>query len=454
MLSLTPPARTQAKEKIRGLISELSPEEAEELEYDWQLWARDEQLPPAEPWSHWLIWAGRGWGKTRTGAETVRVWKNSTGRIALVGRTLSDAMEVMVEGESGILNISPRWDRPKFIRSRLRPRLVWSNGAKAYVYSSKNPDSLRGPQHAAYWADELASWYYLDETWENLMFGLRLGKAPRGVITTTPRPIPFLKAIKKTLQKGGDKRLRYSESFDAYVTSGWTYDNLPNLAPTFRRTVLERYEGTRKGRQEIYGELLEDVEGALWNRDMIETNRIKIRDLPDLERIVVAIDPPGSKSRGVAGLVVEGRCRIKGRVHLYTLEDASGKFSPAEWSARAISAYERWSADRIIAERNYGGDMVEHTIRTADGGGDVPVTVINATRGKEIRAEPVRGLGEQGRDHMVGQLPELEDEMCTWTPEESWSPNRLDAKVWASTALAIGRQTRQDAGTVRGHTAG
>jgi phage terminase large subunit-like protein len=448
---------------LETFLADLDEYEREEVAHAWELYARERQLPPgvlweAKPWAHWLIMSGRGFGKTRTGAQTVLAMKNQIGRVALVGRTLTDAMEVMVEGESGILEVSPPWDVPRYIRSKERPRLEWGNGARAYIYSSKNPDSLRGPQHGGYWLDELAAFYYLEETWDNLQYGLRLGHTPWGVVTTTPRPIRFLKGwLEHAKPVEGLEGVLYSERELLYVYRGSTYENLANLAPAFRQTVLARYEGTRKGRQEIHGDLLGEIDGALWTRDMIDDTRVSIRDVPAFDQIVVAIDPPGSKSAGMAGIAVVGSARITGpkgvkERHTYTLEDVSGHYSPSEWADAALAAYERWSANRIVAERNFGGDMVENTVRQAPGGKDVHFRLVNASRGKAVRAEPIVNLMEQGRDHHVGMLAELEDELCEWVPGGTdWSPNRLDAKVWGATAVGL---QREGVVRARGQTAG
>lgn len=452
----------EQKKTLETFLADLDEYERAEVEHAWEFYARERQLPPgvlfpAKPWAHWLIMSGRGFGKTRTGAESMIKAKDTTGRIALVGRTLSDAMGIMVEGESGILACSPPWDEPRYIRSKDHPRLEWGNGAKAEIYSSKNPDTLRGPQHGAYWIDELAAFYYLEDTWDNLQFGLRLGTTPWGVITTTPRPIRFLKSLLESAEPvDGQDGVLYSAKELLYVYRGSTYENLANLAPAFRQTVLAKYEGTRKGRQEIYGDLLGETEGAIWTRDLIDQTRVSLASLPDLEQAVVGVDPPGSKSSGMAGIVVVGAARVtdgkKRRRHTYTLEDVSAKASPAEWAARAISALERWSADSIVVEDNFGGDMVESTIRSSPGGERVRIRRVHASRGKKIRAEPVLGLMEQGRDHHVGMLAELEDELCEWVPDASdWSPNRLDAKVWGATAVGLQRESLLEA---RGQTAG
>lgn len=434
------PSRTRVRrcsaDWLRGLpateveraIRSLAPRQAEALLHDWELWARNDQVIPDGSWSVWLILTGRGWGKTRTGAEWVRA-QIATGRcrrVALVARTAADVRDVVIEGESGILEISHPAERPAWEPSKRR--LTWRNGAIATTYSADEPDSLRGPQHDGAWCDEVGAWRFAQEAWDNLMFGLRLGADPRAVVTSTPKPT---KLIKELLADP-----------TTHVTRGRTYDNLCNLAPTFRRKVLARYEGTRLGRQELLGEVLEDAEGALWKREeMIEAHRVK--EAPELRRIVVAIDPSGSDKAesdecgiGVAGLGVDGDG--------YVIDDRSAIMSPAEWGALAVNLWRTWKADRIVAEVNFGAQMVELTVRTVRDADDKPIgknapfKALHAARGKAARAEPVAALYEQGRVHHVGQLAELEDELCSWEPNSGLrSPNRLDWLVWAITELML-----------------
>lgn len=340
-------------------------------------------------------------------------------RIALVGRTPADVRDVMIEGESGIVAVA-RDDAP--IYQSTKRRLTWPNGTTAHAYSAEVPAQLRGPQHHFAWADEAAAWTdapkgdALDTAWNNLMLGLRLGTSPRCVVTTTPKP----NALTRTIL---GRR-------SSVVTGGSTYDNLGNLAPSFREEVLATYEGTRIGRQELLGELLDDVEGALWTITLLDESRVA--EPPDMRRIVVAIDPSGGSGPNhdeqgiiVAGLGIDGA--------LYVLADRSCSLSPHGWASRAVGAFHEFSADRIIAEKNYGGDMVESTIRQVDT--RAPVKVITASRGKAQRAEPVAALYEQHRVHHVGAMPKLEDQMTTWTPIDGTSPDRLDALVWAVTEL-------------------
>ena len=408
----------------RHLIAELTPKQAEALIHDWRFWARPSQLPPAGNWRVWLLLAGRGFGKTRTGAEYVRscVRARRAGRIAFVAPTAADARNVMVEGESGILAISAADDRPRYEPSKRR--LTWPSGAVATLYSADEPERLRGPQHDAAWCDELAAWRY-PEAWDMLLLGLRLGPDPRIVATTTPRPTRLIKGL--------------VADPSVVVTHGSTHENRGNLAPAFIEEIVRKYEGTRLGRQELEAEILEDMPGALWSRGLIEAART--RRAPELMRVVVAIDPAAS-SGGMAdetGIVVAGRDE---RGEAWVLADASGRYSPAEWATTAIAAFRAHRADRVVAEVNQGGEMVEAMLRTIDPG--VPFTAVHASRGKQVRAEPVAALYEQGRVHHVGALPQLEDQMCGFSTrsidrrQAGGSPDRVDALVWALTDLFFG----------------
>jgi predicted phage terminase large subunit-like protein len=393
---------------------------ADQIETDWRSIARPEQLPPSGDWSIWLILAGRGAGKTRTGAEWVRELAEtaSVSRIALVGPTAADVRDTMIEGESGLLAIAPNSNRPTYEPSKRR--LTWSNGVQATMFSSEEPDRLRGPQHGAGWCDELCSWRNVRDTWDNLQFGLRLGKKPRQVITTTPKPIKILKELVKR------------DGQDVVVTRGRTSDNAANLAPSFLSQIVARYEGTRLGRQELNAELLEDVQGALWTRDLLEEGR---RDkAPQMRRIVVAIDPAVSltDTADETGIIVAG---LGVDDHGYVLEDGSGKFSPIEWARRAVALYHKHGADRIVAEANQGGLMVEQTVRTVSA--NISFKAVHASRGKITRAEPIAALSEQHRIHLVGAFPELEDQLCSFEAGLSGSPDRLDAMVWAFTELMV-----------------
>jgi phage terminase large subunit-like protein len=404
----------------------LSPAEARALLYDWSFWARPGQLPPAGNWRVWLLLAGRGFGKTRTGAELVRArvaaW--TARRLALVAPTAADARDVMVEGESGILAISPPWDRPRYEPSKRR--LTWPNGAIATLYSADEPERLRGPQHDATWCDELGSWRY-PEAWDMLMLGLRLGSDPRVVVTTTPRPTKLIRTL--------------LADPTAVVTRGSTYENRTNLAPAFLQQIIRRYEGTRLGRQELEAEILDDVPGALWTRGVIEASRASAA--PTLIRVVVAIDPAvtSSEDSDETGIIVVGR---DGQGRGWVLADASGRYPPAEWAKTAIAAYHSHRADRVVAEVNNGGEMVEATLRVIDP--SVSFAAVRAARGKLTRAEPVAALYEQGRVHHLGVFPQLEDQMCGFVPADhgdlgprlrGGSPDRVDALVWALTDLLI-----------------
>lgn len=406
----------------RRFLESLSPDEALVCLYDWRLWAREKQLMPAGAWRTFLLLAGRGFGKTIAGAQAVRrmVEEGSAGRIALVAPTAADARDVMAEGESGVLAVSPPWARPKYEPSKRR--ITWPNGAIATLYSGEEPDRLRGPQHEFAWVDELAAMKYPKETWDMLALGLRLGIA-RAVVTTTPRPIPVIREI--------------MAAPDTVTVRGTTYENLANLAAGFAREILARYEGTRLGRQELYAELLEDVPGALLTRAILDENRVK--SSPELTRIVVGVDPAASAGAESShtGIVACGLARDG---HGYVLCDRSVRASPAEWARRTVELWEELRADRIIAEANQGGDMVRYTIHTVDP--KAPVTLIRASRGKYTRAEPVAALYEQGRIHHVGFLPELEDELTTFVPGQADSPDRLDAAVHALTHLMLEGRAR------------
>ena len=401
--------------------------EAAGLGFDWVSWGREAQSTPPGDWRFWLIMAGRGFGKTRAGAEWVRA-QVAAGRrrIALIGPTAADVRDVMVEGESGLLKVCQDHDRPVFQTSRRR--LVWPNGAVAFLYSAEEPERLRGPQHDAAWADELAAWSHMQEAWDQLQFGLRVGDDPRAVITTTPRPSSLL-------------RLLLADPY-CMITRGSSYDNGGNMPKAFLDQILRRYENTRLGRQEIYAELLGDAPGALWPYETLLACRATAH--PDLSRVVVAVDPSGSSGDDegdqqgivVAGLGVDGMG--------YVLADRTCRLSPEGWGRRAIEAFDEFGADRLVAEKNYGGDMVRFTLQTVRP--TAPVTLVTASRGKVLRAEPVSALYEQGRvrhvvpDPATHPLAELEAELRLATSNGylgEGSPNRLDALVWALTDLFL-----------------
>ncbi len=400
---------------------------ADSLEASWPAIARPNQLPPPGDWQVWLLLAGRGFGKTRTLAEWVcqQAGSGQAGRIALVAATAADARDVLVEGQSGILAVSPPWFRPVYEPSKRR--LTWPNGAMATTFSAEEPERLRGPQHGAAVCDELGAWSR-PETWDMLQFGLRLGRYPRCLVATTPRPT---KLIRELLAREGR---------DVTVTRGSTYENRVNLAPGFFDQIIRKYEGTRLGRQELNAELLDDVPGALWSGARLEELRWPVyKSVPDLVRIVIAIDPATTSGEDAdeTGIIVAGK---DARGHGYVLGDTSGRYPPTDWARLAISLYRQHKADRVVAEVNNGGDMVEATLRMVDP--NVAYTAVRATRGKVVRAESVAALYEQGRIHHIGAFPTLEDQMCGFTPDldrktAGFSPDRVDALVWALTDLLV-----------------
>lgn len=423
-------------EKLIELFSALTDEEATLLQFQWNFWARPQQLPPTlnkdTTWLTWLILAGRGFGKTRSGAEWVRdlVEHHKYRRIALVAEDAGDARDVMVEGESGIMAVCPPWNRPQYEPSK--KRLTWSNGARATIYSADDPEALRGPQHDAAWLDELCKWRYQQETWDQLQFGLRLGKHPVQCITTTPKPTKLLKEIVKRRS--------------TLITKGHTYDNLENLASSFREAIVSRYEGTRLGRQELDAEILDDNPNALFHMPLIEAARKKAGEVPEsLHMTVVAVDPPttGNEKSDECGIITASRDTPNtNHAHFYVHNDATvqGR-SPEGWAAAAISQYYKHQANAIVAEVNQGGDMVESVIRSVDP--TVRVIKVRASKGKWIRAEPIAGLYEQGRVHHVGSFSQLEDQMCDFDPSglvDGKSPDRMDALVWGLAELSNRKQ--------------
>lgn len=411
--------------------------EVDPVKWSWETKARVEQLPPESSWQKWLYLGGRGAGKTRAGAEWVRS-QVAAGcrRIALVAPTAADARDVMVLGESGILAISPPNNRPEPVLSRRR--LVWPNGAIAMLFSAEEPERLRGHQHDAAWCDEVCAWRYARDAWEMLMLGLRLGAAPQVVVTTTPKPVDVLIG---TGENG--RMLGLLNDPGCAVTRGSSYLNKENLAPTFFTHITRQYEGTRLGRQELEAEIIEDL-GGLWSRATIEECRVRSAPL-DLERIVVAIDPAATSTEesDETGIVVAGK---DGARHGYVLADQSGRYAPLDWARRAVALYYEFKADRIVAEVNNGGEMVEATVRMVDP--NVPFTALHASRGKVIRAEPVAALYEQHRVHHVGAFPILEDQMCAFTQDfdrtaAGYSPDRCDSLVWAFSELLVESQPYQ-----------
>lgn len=412
------------------MIASLTDAQAEEILWNWDAWARPNQKEPPGDWSTWLILAGRGFGKTRAGAEWVRsqacgpspLAAGKARWIAIVAETAADARDVMVEGESGILSVHPRGFRPLYEPSKRR--LTWPNGAQASLFNATEPSQLRGPQHDLAWSDELAKWRYADETWDMLQLGLRLGDAPRQIITTTPRPIKIVREMLKDPS--------------CVVTRGTTFENRSNLAPKFFAQIEQRYAGTRLGRQELNAEVLDDIPDALWTRANLDQHRRRLDEIPALRRIVVAVDPAAKsheiKEDGAAtGIVAAGEGE-DGRG--YVLDDATCRASPNGWARRAMALFDRLEADVMVAEVNNGGDMVGETIRAVRP--SVPYREVTASRGKWTRAEPIAALYEQGRISHVGTFPELEDEMVLIGPNglaDGRSPDRADALVWALTEL-------------------
>jgi phage terminase large subunit-like protein len=419
----------------RSVLAGMSPVELETLEYTWSVWARPDQLPPPGDWRTWLLLGGRGSGKTRSASEWIRN-EVETGRrrsIGIIGPTADTLRRDVVQGISGLIEVSPPWFKPTHEPSQRR--IVWPNGAVAHLLSSEEPDRIRGPNLDAFFGDELTSWSNAVACWDNLQFALRIsgpkGDAPAGVVSTTP--------------KRGHVLMRSVKAEAATVTtSSKTADNGANLDKATLRYLQAKYGGTTVGRQELDAEILEDVDGALWSRALIDSSRVEPGNAPDYKRVVVAIDPAGGSGRknDETGILVAARGADG---HGYVLRDLSGRFSPERWARRAIEAYHAHRADRIVVEANFGGEMVVATIRAVDP--NVPVKTVHASRGKQVRAEPVVAMYEQRRVHHVGNFPELEDQLCGWDPTESGSsPDRLDALVWAITELMI-----DDSGTMIVH---
>lgn len=407
------------KEEQIAKISSLSENAKKLFKYDWKFWARPKQLLPPGDWTFWLVRAGRGFGKTRVGAETVRQWVRDFPIVNLIGPTADAVKHVMIEGESGILAVCPPNERPDYVGNELR----WPNGAKSLLYSAEKPERLRGPQHMKLWVDELASWRYA-EAWTQAKFGLRLGRNPQVVITTTPRPTKIIVEIAKDAA--------------TVETVGSSYENRANIAKQYYDIVIQPYEGTRLGRQEINAEILVDRPDALWKRENIDAHRVTPAELPELQRIVVPVDPAvtSKATSDETGIVPVGRDH-RSPAHFYVLDDVSGIMTPNGWGVAAVAAYKNLDADRIVGESNQGGDLVESNIRNVDA--NVSYKSVHASRGKARRAEPIAALYEQGRVHHVGFFAKLEDQMCDFDPKESNpnpSPDRMDALVWGLTELA------------------
>lgn len=421
------------KAEVRNrFVEALSQSELNEYAYHWAMQARPAQLPPAEQWRTWLIMAGRGFGKTRAGAEWVRMVAESDGsaRIALVSASLSEARAVMVEGESGLLVCSPPDNRPVFEASLRRVR--YPNGAIAQLFSAADPETLRGPQHSHAWCDEIGKWPLSHDratrAWDNLLMGLRLGDDPRIAVTTTPRAVPL---VQRLLDAG--------TAAGTVVTNGSTYDNVANLPGKFLEAIEQEFAGTQLARQEIAGEMLGDIEGALWTRAMLEAAR-EAAATAEHARVVIAVDPPASSNGDECGIVVaalgqDGIARV--------LADCSlSRAQPDQWAQAVAGAAEQWQADRVVAEANQGGAMVASVLRAADS--RLPIKLVHASRGKAARAEPVAALYASGRVRHCGLFAQLEDQMCGLLVAGEYagpgrSPDRADALVWALTELLLGR---------------
>ena len=419
MLSAADCFRALLPEQQEAYLRTLSPEAQARLLYDWKFWARPNQLAPEGDWRTWLALAGRGFGKTEAGAQWIRGQVEGGARsIALVAETQKDLEEVMV---ARLLKISPPDMMPTV---RYKPvRLTWPNGAQALGYNGTEPDQLRGPEFDTAWVDELAKYRYARETWDMLQFTMRSGTDPRVFVTTTPRPIPVLREIIKDPS--------------TVITRGSTMDNASNLPAAFMKAVVDKYEGTRLGRQELNAEMLDDVPGALWTREMFDGTRV--REAPRMRRVVVSVDPSGTTGNGEGddiGIVAAGR-GDDGRA--YVLGDHTCQLSPEGWARRVAEVYGLHEADRVIAERNFGGAMVEAVLRAA--APKLPVKVVTASRGKVARAEPIAALYEQGKVSHVGGFAALEDQCCSMTSNGyvgEGSPDRADALVWALTELMLG----------------
>lgn len=413
--------RLDARARAR-MLARLSLEDVEHLYYDWSLWARPDQRLPDGDWVYWLILAGRGAGKTRTGAETVRIWARDHSFVNLIGATRQDARDIMVTGESGLLAVCPPSERPVFARAA--DRLEWPNGAISQIFSAEEPDRLRGKQHAKLWADELAAWRDPD-AFDQALLGLRLGKRPQAVLTTTPRPSKLIK--------------RLVADPDSLVTRGTTFDNARFLPDAFLQRIVRQLEGRALGRQELYGEIVEEAQGALWTRALLERQRLPApRPVEDYAEIIVGVDPParsGEKS-DECGIIVVARM-VGGEVHVLADLTSQGE-TPGQWSARVVEAYRHFRANRVVAEINNGGEMVAQVMRQHDA--HLPVRAVTATRGKFLRAEPVAAAYERGLVFHCGLFARLEDQLCALVADfdsraAGFSPDRADALVWAISDL-------------------
>lgn len=418
----------------RKIVTRLSQDVRNGLDFQWDFKGRSEQLPPEGDWRVWMIMAGRGFGKTRAGAEWVRMIaeRYPDARIALVSSSLAEARAVMVEGESGLLAIFPPTDRPRFEPSLHRIR--FTSGAQAQLFSAAEPESLRGPQHSHAWCDEIGKWPLSYERatrcWDNLLLGMRLGRDPRIAVTTTPRAVPLVRRLVSQAQDGNE----------VAITRGETDDNAMNLPQRFIDAISTEFGQTQLARQEIHGELLEDIEGALWTRSLIEEAR-EYGSVPQTARIVVAVDPPASANGDECGIIVAA-LGVDGIARVLADCSMSGA-APAQWAQRVADTARQWNADRVVAEANQGGAMVESVLRAADEA--LPIKLVHAATGKVARAEPVAALYAAGRVRHVGMFARLEDQLCGLLVGGTYagpgrSPDRADALVWAMSELLLGRR--------------
>jgi predicted phage terminase large subunit-like protein len=409
-----------AQRRMDAYESSLDTKALARLRFDFGFWGRPKQFMPEGDYLIWLLMTGRGFGKNYALSKNIieAVQFGGYRNIGLIGRTVPDVRKTMIEGEAGILKLSPPWFMPEYTPSNRE--LVWPNGAKATTYTAAEPDQLRGPQHDLVGVDELASFRQVNgfqEAWQNMLEGLRIGVRPRVIATTTPRPTKFMRELVKDPM--------------VVVTGGHSDENKSNLHPVWYASVIEPLRGTRRGRQEAEGMILEDVEGALWSHDLIDQYRVAhVPEGVELQRVPIGVDPSGGGDEiGIIG----GAKGSDG--HYYVLRDRSLHGTPAQWGGAVVRLYNELQADRVVGERNYGGDMVEATIRNVEGGNHIAYTGVTASRGKAIRAEPISALYERGLVHHVGMFPELEDQMTSWTQDSPDSPDRMDALVWMITDL-------------------
>jgi phage terminase large subunit-like protein len=447
---------SQPPEQQKAFLKSLSPDELAFLDHDWSFWGRPDQQMPAGDWFVWMILAGRGWGKTRTAVENIaRMVRGPSPLIApagapaimtIIADSPFDLRQYSIEGPSGFLHVGPEDYRP--LHEPSKKTLTWPNGCKALLFSAEDPETLRGASGSFFWWDELAKSRYAEAGWSNMLFGMREGN-PRGIVTTTPRPV---KLIKELLARPS-----------THKTLGSTWDNKENLSPIFYREVIEPLMGTRLGRQEIEAEILDDVPGALWSRGLIEQNRVpkwtteaeRQALIGSMKRIVVAMDPAATSTDHAdeMGIVVAG---LRQDDHGVVLADLSDRLSPDQAARRAIAAYDDWRADRIVGEVNNGGEWIGQTVALtaktmklegARQSGEVAYRAVHASRGKAARAEPIAALDEQHKVHHAGTFPKLEDQLCEWQPlSGDRSPDRLDARVWALTELMLGHQGTAEIG--------